>query len=143
MFRADVPWDWRTRGERIIGEHDSAEAALAHVEGTNSLAYIALSDAVRHALHIGADIREVHKLSGWSVTRLRSIRESGRDGAEGDIEALRIAYFTTFEDVLATVAYAHLRAGVKQKEIARIIGSGQPTISSWCNQAVNVPEPLN
>lgn len=145
MFRAKMPSDWRERGARIVSEHDSVESALTHVERENSRAFSDFTAAVETALHAGAEPKDVRAQSGWSKPRIESaLARPLRAERPGDIEALRIAYFTSFEDMLALAAYSHLRLGAKQKDIARLVGSSQSTISTWCTEAVfNTPRPIN
>lgn len=135
LFRADLHEDWRERGSAAIGDRDPLDA-LRDIERENTRLYGALMDAVSYDIRSGRPVQEVKRESGMGHTTLKSIGKHVRERAvQGDIPALRNSYFGSFEALLAAVAHSHIVLGLKQAEIARAIGSGASTVSSWCSQA--------
>lgn len=135
LFRADLHKDWSKRGAAAIGDRDPIEV-LREIERENTRLYIALMDAVSYDIRSGRPMQEVKRESGMGRVSLVSIGKRLRDRAvQGDIPALRNAYFESFETLLAAVAHSCINLGLKQVEVAHVIGSSASTVSSWCRQA--------
>lgn len=135
---AELQPDWEKTARDLVEYAGSGIEAVALAESAVSLVCLSLHDAVVYALKNEEDWEAVRLWSGYSQARLVSCLNSKTPGVEGDIAAWRTAYFETFDNLLAVVAYANLNLGIPQAQISRVCGYSPSTISDWVREARNV-----